>query len=255
MANFKKMSDELKSFFAQEISASAVNVTTSINDTMNRKFDQLNNRLNEIDIRVNESKTLAENNTNRLELLEEESKITNLRLEEYSRKTEQLEELVDDQVNRNARSTLIIRGVKFNLQNEKSWNDTENVLATTLYIQFGWNKDQFAHGIERAHHGNYKNPNSPIYAKFLSWKVGQGVLEYIIKGNKGSKITIFASQKHSKKVQDRMNSQLLKRKEFKEDEVRKTWKSYVKFPGVLMVKKPKDKKYKVFDCDSSNAGL
>ena len=36
MANLKKMSDELKSFFAQEISASAV--TTSINDTMNRKF-------------------------------------------------------------------------------------------------------------------------------------------------------------------------------------------------------------------------
>ena len=63
-------------------------------------------------------------------------------------------------------------------------------------------------------------------------------------------ITIFASQKYSRKVQDRMNSLFLKRKEFKEDEVRKTWKSYVKFPGVLMVKKPTDEKYKVFDCDS-----
>ena len=173
-----------------------------------------------------------------------------MRLEEYSRKTEQLEELVDDQVNRNARSTLIIRGVNFNLHNENSWNDTENILATTLCIQFGWNKNQFAHDIERAHRGNYKNPNSPIYAKFLSWKVGQDVLESTIKGNRESKITIFASQKHSKKVQDRMNSLLLKRKEFKEDEVRKTWKSYVKFPRVLMVKKPTDKKYKVFDCDS-----
>ena len=150
---------------------------------------------------------------------------------------------------------MIIRGVKFNLHNEKSWNDTENILATTLCIQFGWNKNQFAHDIERAHRGNYKNPNSPIYAKFLSWKVAQGVLESIIKANSEVKITIFASQKYSKKVQDRMNSLLLKRKEFKEDEVRKTWKSYVKFPGVLMVKKPTDKKYKVFDCDSSNAGL
>ena len=217
---------------------------------MNRKFDPLNNRLNEIGIRVNESKTLAENNANRLEQLEEESKITNLRLEGYSRKTDQLEELVGDQINRNARSTLIIRGVKFNLHNEKSWNDTENILATTLCIQFGWNKNQFAHDIERAHRGNYKNPNSPIYAKFLSWKVAQGVLESIIKANSEVKITIFASQKYSKKVQDRMNSLLLKRKEFKEDEVRKTWKSYVKFPRVLMVKKPTDKKYKVFDCDS-----
>ena len=109
---------------------------------MNRKFDHINNnRLNEIDIRVNETKTLAENNTNRLEQLEKESKITNLRLEEYSRKIEQLEELVDDQINQNASSTLIIRGVKFNLRNEKSWNNTQKVLVTTLSTQFGWNKE------------------------------------------------------------------------------------------------------------------
>ena len=74
----RKMTDELKSFFAQEISASAVNVTTCVNDTMNRKFDhQLNYRLNETDTRVNQTKT-AGNNTNRLEQLEEESKVTNL---------------------------------------------------------------------------------------------------------------------------------------------------------------------------------
>ena len=199
---------------------------------MNRKFDQLNNRLNEIDTRVNQTKTLTENNTGRLEQLEEESKITNLRLEEYSRKIEQLEELVDDQINRNARSTLIIRGVKFNLRNEKSWNDTENVLATTLCTQFRWNKEQFAHDIEWAHCGNYKIPNSPIYAKFLSWKVAQGELESIIKANREGKITKFVSQKYPKKVQDQMNLLLLKRKELKEGEVRKTWKSYVKFPGV-----------------------
>ena len=108
------MADELKSFFAQEISVDAVNVTTSINNTMNRI-----NTLNEIDTRVNETKTLTENNTNRLEQLEEERKITNLRLEEYCRKIEQLEELVDDQINWNACSTLIICGVKFNLRNEE----------------------------------------------------------------------------------------------------------------------------------------
>ena len=96
MANMKTMTGELKSFFAQEISASPVNVTTSIKDAMNRKFDQLNNTLNEIDTRVSETKTLTENNTSRLEQLEEESKIASSRLEEYSRKIEQLEELADD---------------------------------------------------------------------------------------------------------------------------------------------------------------
>ena len=125
-----------------------MNVTTSINDTINRNFDQLNNRLNEIGTRVNKTKTLAENNPSRLEQLEEESKITNLNLEEYSRKIEHLEELVDDQTNRNACSTLIICAVKFNFRNGKSWNNTKNVLATTLCTQFGWNKDQFTHNIE-----------------------------------------------------------------------------------------------------------
>ena len=47
-----------------------------------------------------------------------------------------------------------------------------------------------------------------------------------------------------------MNSLVLKRKEFKEDEVRKTRKNYNKFLGVLMMKKLTDEKYKVFDCDS-----
>ena len=80
--------------------------------------------------------------------------------------------------------TLIICDVKFNLHNEESWNDTENVLATTLCTQFGWNKDQFARDID--------------YVKFLSWKVAHGILESIIKANREGKITIFASQKYSK---------------------------------------------------------
>ena len=49
--------------------------------------------------------------------------------------------------------------------------------------QLGFNKDHFAYDIERAHPGNYKNPNSPIHAKLLSWRVAQGILESIIKAN------------------------------------------------------------------------
>ena len=86
-----------------------------------------------------ESVRLAETNTSRLQQLEEEGKITNLTLEEYSIKTEQLEGLADDQLNRNACSTLVIRCVKFNLPYEKSWNDTKNALATNLCTQCGWN--------------------------------------------------------------------------------------------------------------------
>ena len=83
---------------------------------------------------------------------------------------------------------------------------------------------------------------------FLSWEVANGLRESIIKTNREGKIIILASQKYSKKVQDRMKSLLLKKKEFKKDEVRKTWKSYVKFLGVLIVKKPTHEKNKLFDC-------
>ena len=48
-----------------------------------------------------------------------------------------------------------------------------------------------------------------------------------------------------------MNSQLLKRKEFKKGEDKKLWKSYVKFPGVLMIKKPGDQRYQIYDEDNN----
>ena len=44
-----------------------------------------------------------------------------------------------------------------------------------------------------------------------------------------------------------MNFQFLRRKEFKQDEDKKFWKSYIKFPGVLMVKKPGDQRYQIYD--------
>ena len=47
-----------------------------------------------------------------------------------------------------------------------------------------------------------------------------------------------------------MNLLLLKREQFKENQVRNTWKSCVKFPGVLIVKMPIDEKYQVFYSDS-----
>ena len=121
------MADQLKLVFAHKISASAVKVTTNINDTMNKKINQLNNKLNEIGARVSETKALAENNTSRLEQI----KITNSKLEKFSKKIEQLEELIDDQINQNTHSVLITHGVKFTLCNEKSWNDM--IMATTLY--------------------------------------------------------------------------------------------------------------------------
>ena len=55
-------------------------------------FSQLNNKLNDIEIRISEIKKLAENNKRRLKQLKEEikSKNSNIKL---------LVELIDDQIN------------------------------------------------------------------------------------------------------------------------------------------------------------
>ena len=81
--------------------------------------------------------------------------------------------------------------------------------------------------------------------KFISWKVSQAVLDSIIGANKSRQTIISASQKYSDKVQKRMNRLLITRRKFKNDEERSSWKSYVKYPGELMVRKSEDRNYSV----------
>ena len=120
------------------------------------------------------------------------------------------------------------------------------MLSSSLCGLFGWNPNQFLSDIEREHTGDYKNPNSPIYVKFISWKVSQAVLDSIIRANRSRQTNISASQKYSGKVQKRMDRLLITRREFKSDEEKSYWKSYVKYPGAIMVKKPEDRNYSVY---------
>ena len=43
-----------------------------------------------------------------------------------------------------------------------------------------------------------------------------------------------------------MNRLLITRREFKNDEEKNSWKGYVKYSGVLMIKKPEDQNYSVY---------
>ena len=69
----------------------------------------------------------------------------------------------------------------------------------------------------------------------------------IISANRAGNLNIFTNQKYSKKIQNKINFQLLNHKEFKQEEDKKLWKSYVKFPGVLMIKKPGDERYQMYE--------
>ena len=82
--------------------------------------------------------------------------------------------------------------------------------------------------------------------KLISWKVSQAVLDSIIRANRSRQTNISACQKYSDKVQKRINRLLIIRREFKNNEERSSWKSYVKYQGVLMVKKPEDQNYSAY---------
>ena len=93
------------------------------------------------------------------------------------------EKKTEDQINRNSRDTLVIRDIKKENQ-EKTWNNTLHVFFSSLYGLFGWNPYQFLSDIKGEHKVDYKNANSPIYVRFISWKVSQAVLGSIIRANR-----------------------------------------------------------------------
>ena len=74
-------------------------------------------------------------------------------------------------------------------------------------------------------------------------EISQAVLHCIIRANRSRQTNISASQKYSDKFQKRMNRLLITRREFKSNEEKSSWKSYGKYPGVLMVKKSEDQNY------------
>ena len=88
-----------------------------------------------------------------------------------------------------------------------------HVLSSYFCGLFEWNPNQFLSDTERAHRGY-----SPIYVKFISWKVSQAVLDSIIRAYKSRQNNISASQKYSDKLQKRMSRLLITRREFKDDE-------------------------------------
>ena len=212
---------------------------------MDTNFDELSTRVETIDRKAEAAETLAKKNQNNISDLTSESTAFQEKLVEQVKKICEHEEKIEDQVNRNSRDMLVIRGIKKENQ-EKTLNNASHVLSSSLCGLFDWNLNQFLSDIERVHRGDYKKSNRHIYVKFISGKVSQAVLDSIIRANRSRQTNISASQKYSNKVQKRMNRLLITRREFKSDEEKSCWRSYVKYPGVSMVKKPEDQNYSVY---------
>ena len=196
--NMKQISEDLKSFLTKEMDNNVKKVTEKIIGKMDTKFDELSTRIEIIDRKAEAAESLAKQNQNSISNLTSESTALQEKIAEQAKKIHELEVNIEDQINRNFRDTLVIRGIKKENQ-EKTWNNTSHVLFSSLCGLFGWNVNQFLSDIERAHRGDYKNPISPIYVKFISWKFSQAVLDSIIQANRSRQNNISASQKYSEK--------------------------------------------------------
>ena len=208
--NMKQISEDLKSFLTKEMENNAKKITEKIIEKMDTKFDELSTRIEIIDRKAEAAESLAKQNQNSISNLTSGSTALQEKIAEQAKKIHELEENIEDQVNRNSRDTLVTRGIKKENQ-DKTWNNISHVLSSSLCGLFGWNPNQFLSNIERAHRGDYKNPNSPIYVKFISWKVSQAVLDSIIRANRSRQTNISVRQKYSDKVQKRMNRLLITR--------------------------------------------
>ena len=101
--------------------------------------------------------------------------------------------------------------------------------------------------IERIHRGKKKEDDDVplVYIKFHSWKTAPSILKEIIHDNKNKKLTISVQKMYSKATYEKMDTANKIRKSFKDCPEKKEWLAYVKYLGIVMVKRPSETKYKV----------
>ena len=166
--NMKEISEDLKSFLIKEMENNVKKIAEKIIEKMNTKFEGLSTRIETIDNKRETAESLSKQNQNNISNLTSESTALQVKLAEKVKKIHELDENIKDQINRNSRDALGIRGKKKKENQEKTWNDTSHVLSSSLCGLFACNPNQFLSDIERAHGSDYKNPNSAIYVNFIS---------------------------------------------------------------------------------------
>ena len=217
------------------------NAIDEINDNVNKKHDELMERLLSVEKTAKLALLNSENNGKRIQSLEED-------LLKKSNKIKSLEMTLDDQVNRSMRSNLIFKGIPQG-NKEFSWPDTTSTLASYLHTI---NPDRSVPDnikmIDRCHRGQQRQGNKPraIIAKFVDWKSAELVKNEIISYNKKSKnSTVIVSPQYTRKVDDQMNNALKRRKELVSAGSKKSM--FVAYPGKLMGKDPGAPNYKVLE--------
>ena len=89
-------------------------------------------------------------------------------LTKYEKRMSELEETIDDQINRNMRNNLVIKGIVE--ENNESWSSTKSLVCDVLSRHLQMDNTLTSNTIERAHRGGKKHPKKirHIYMKLFS---------------------------------------------------------------------------------------
>ena len=238
---------------------------TKILSQIDQKFNNLDQRLNSVEksmVQVNNN-TININtvtgtvNTNSSEIHDIRTELSALSLETQSIRDGMAEqkrvfvEKVEALTNRSLRKNVVIRGIPEN-PNEKTWEDTHNVVKNAIAEATGYDVDTYENVFERIHRGKKSNdPNKkdkarPIFAVLYDWKHIQKLSDELRDAPPNN---IYIDQQYGAITTYRRNQAFKKRKLLKE--AKTIAGGFVKFPSKLFVKYSKDSS-NVFCEDFSN---
>ena len=216
---------------------------------------------------ADEAKYLANVNSDEIKLLTErvgnletekgelEDKVTALTQRESTQlvRINVMQKRLEDQTNRNSRTSLIIRGVPET--DDESWDDTRHNLCTALAPIVGKEPNEISDMIERVHRGKARqNQNNngevarAIHCRFFDWNDSELIKLQAIKSSRRS--NIFVEQYYGPNTTYRRNLAKAERKKLKEENV--IFSGHVKYPAKLFVKYAATDRQYSFHSDFSN---
>ena len=175
------------------------------------------------------------------------SHIDQAKLEE---RLNEIEERIEERTNRQLRQTLVFRGLP-ERASEKSWADTEKVLATAIGTALNCDASEMINRCHRTGDPKYfteAGRTRPIAAAMFAWKDCETIID-AFRNDRGS--NIYADYKYGPKTTRRRNLAMKLRKELKQKGELK--QAYVNYPAKLMGKREGDLRYRLIKDFSKEA--
>ena len=230
-------------------------------EKMNQNHNELLSKITKVEATANEALSLARNNQNVINDINESNQYVEENLEkklkdEIEKATKAIKEEIninklevqlksfsielEDLRNRSMRSTLIFKNIKE--EGETTWEETAQVLRDFIVenLNLPYTSEEIDNQISRAHRSkrddnNDRNGPRPIFAQFCNWRYAEEIKNKIIYLTSRKMLKVYVDNMYSKDLTERRNQALMKRKELMEATPNLVVK--MEYPAVLKSKR------------------